>query len=92
MLTREDVLNANEFHANGCNRIVGPRGGVTIRQTVYRRNGATQTWKTRPDAFSVPVKHGLYACTRITNKGSWSPVVNGWHTADDCPLFHTGCE
>lgn len=25
----------------------------------FRRNGKTQTWKTRPDAFRIPVKRGL---------------------------------
>jgi hypothetical protein len=37
-----------------------------------RRNGATQTWKTRPSAFSVPVKAGLKTCTRITETSSVS--------------------
>lgn len=30
-----------------------------------RRNGATQTWKTRPGHFSIPVKAGLKACVRL---------------------------
>jgi hypothetical protein len=25
-----------------------------------RRNGKTQTWKTRPNDFKIPVKYGLY--------------------------------
>jgi len=25
-----------------------------------RRNGKTQTWKTRPNEFKIPVKYGLY--------------------------------
>ena len=27
----------------------------------WRRNGKTKTWKTRPNDFRIPVKHGLYA-------------------------------
>ena len=38
-----------------------------------RRNGATKTWKTRPGAFRVPVKHGLRKCFYIEpgNAGDW---------------------
>ena len=25
-----------------------------------RRNGKTKTWKTRPNEFKIPVKHGMY--------------------------------
>lgn len=25
-----------------------------------RRNGKTKTWKTRPEDFQIPIKHGLY--------------------------------
>ena len=25
-----------------------------------RRNGATKAWKTRPNDFRIPIKHGLY--------------------------------
>lgn len=31
----------------------------------WRRNGRTQTWKTRPGEFRIPVKHGLYAYGQI---------------------------
>src|SRR3990167_6766732 len=31
--------------------------GTPVR---WRRNGATKTWKTRPDEFRIPIKHGLY--------------------------------
>lgn len=32
-----------------------------------RRNGKTQTWKTRPGEFRIPVKAGLRACGEITD-------------------------
>lgn len=38
-----------------------------------RRNGATQTWKTRPREFSIPVKAGLRSCARVTDQ-SWIAV------------------
>lgn len=30
-----------------------------------RRNGKTQTWKTRPDDFSIPVKYGFKGYAQI---------------------------
>jgi hypothetical protein len=29
MVTKAEALTANEFHAGGCSRAVGKRGGVT---------------------------------------------------------------
>lgn len=31
-----------------------------------RRNGATQTWKSNPGNFRIPVKAGFRTCTAIT--------------------------
>ena len=31
-----------------------------------RRNGRTKTWVTRPDAFSIPVKAGIWVYDYIT--------------------------
>lgn len=31
-----------------------------------RRNGRTQTWKTRPDDYRIPVKAGLRSTGRLT--------------------------
>jgi hypothetical protein len=47
-----------------------------------RRNGATKVWKTRPDAFSIPVKAGMRACTRIDENSLVACVTDfGWRTA-----------
>lgn len=32
-----------------------------------RRNGRTQTWKTRPNDFRIPVKAGLRSTAQITH-------------------------
>ena len=32
-----------------------------------RVNGAVKTWKTRPDHFRIPVKHGLKTCGYVEN-------------------------
>lgn len=41
-----------------------------------RRNGKTQTWKTRPLEFRIPVKYGLKQCFNITpeNADEWNVV------------------
>ena len=46
------------------------RDGTALRA---RRNGRTQTWKTRPTEFRIPIKHGLYTYAEIThwNASEW---------------------
>jgi hypothetical protein len=41
-----------------------------------RVNGKCKTWKTRPEDFQLPVKHGLRDCFYITphNAAEWSDV------------------
>jgi hypothetical protein len=83
MITKEQALTANEFHfAHSSKIIVGPRGGQTMpRIEVWRRNGKTKTWKTRPELFRIPVKYGLYDYSYITEK-----EAQDFHTTEDCPL------
>lgn len=44
-----------------------------------RVNGKCQTWKTRPDDFKLPVKHGLNECFYITpfNADDWEVPQHG---------------
>jgi hypothetical protein len=35
-----------------------------------RVNGACKTWKTRPNEFRLPVKHGLKSCFYITEENA----------------------
>ncbi len=79
MVTKAQAIEAQEFHCGPCIVYVGPRGGRTLRQEVWRRNGKTKVWKTRPEDFKVPVKHGLYKYGYIDN-GNASTC----HTAADC--------
>lgn len=83
MITKEEALTAREFHENGCQVIIGPRGGKKIVCTVWRRNGSTSTWKRNPGAFRVPVKHGLYQYSAIGEHNA-----DKFHVSDstDCPL------
>jgi len=85
MITKAQALDYSiaEFHYGTCTRTVGPRGGVTEKVVRVRRNGGVQTWKTRPDEWSMPVKYGMRARDqfRVTNK-----MAADWHAAADCPL------
>lgn len=81
MLTLQQALTANEFHYGECTRTIGSRGGVTIRQEVWRRNGQTQTWKTRPNEYRIPVKYGMHTYGQLRNGSE-----DMWHAASDCPL------
>jgi hypothetical protein len=77
MVTREQALTEREFHydpeghGDPCK---GPRSNL------YRRNGATKTWKTRPTEFRLPVKFGLYGYHAITQDNA-----TAFHAASECP-------
>ena len=36
----------------------------------WRVNGKCKTWKTRPDEFKLPIKHGLYDNGYLTHKNA----------------------
>lgn len=81
MITYEQALTADRFHEDGCTETVGPRGGVTRRVYEWRRNGMTQTWKTRPGKFRVPVKYGMRSYGNI-----WDGDADRFHVESECPL------
>lgn len=89
MVTKEQALTANEFHMDGCSRIIGPRGGIKQNITAYRRTGATKTWVTRPDQFRVPVIHGMYARSGAGYITDYS--ARDFHTAPECPIIDACC-
>ena len=53
MITKAQAMTTNNFEMVNHNN----SDGTPVR---WRRNGATKTWKTRPDHFKIPVKYGLY--------------------------------
>lgn len=75
MITREQALTANMFHAEPCTK---------QRQECWRRNGKTKTLKRQPEYYSVPVKHGLYHYGYIT-----PAVADKVHVAEECPYATT---
>lgn len=74
-------MTADRFHKNGCLLTTGPKGGEYVQIQRFRRNGVTQTWKTRPDHFRVPVKYGFKGYAEITHDNA-----EFYHTEQDCPL------
>jgi len=69
-LTRVQALRSPAFHVDADN-------GKCDR---WRRNGNTQTWKTRPDDFRIPVVYGL------RNYGQVTPAnADRFHAEEDCP-------
>ena len=87
MITKEqamDLWHGKEIHYTGrheCTRIVGPRGGVTVKIMAVRPSGKCKTWKRSPERFHVPVKYGLY-------ESYWIDETNcaDFHLASECPL------
>jgi hypothetical protein len=73
-ITREDAMTADRFHEN--HELAG-------KIYEWRRNGATQTWKTRPEDFRVPIKYGLKSYDSITPGNA-----HLMHRADQCPTRH----
>jgi hypothetical protein len=63
MITKEQAMTVNNFtHATLKNKDNTP--------CRVRRSGKTQTWKTRPDEFKIPVKYGLYQSLYITQNNA----------------------
>lgn len=68
MITKEQALTANHFTH------VSLKNSDKKTPARCRRMGKTQTWKTRPNEFKIPVKHGLYDSFYITqeNASEWN--------------------
>ena len=82
MLTLTIDLDANEWHENGCTVSRGTSGRAAPRvigQYRWRRNGRTQTWKTRPEDFRIPIKYGMRSYDEIAPHN-----VDRFHDAASC--------
>ena len=84
MITKAQALAMHyrqTFHFGECKRTVGPRGGVRDTVVEVRVNGQCQTWKTRPEEFRLPIKHGLYTHGEVTQDNAAQ-----FHLREDCPI------
>lgn len=71
MITMQQAMTGQEFHEDH-----EPAGKIYT----WRRNGATQTWKTRPGEFRIPVKYGLRSYDQIHHYDA-----HRFHLASECP-------
>lgn len=81
----KSLLRGTRVHYTGqteCSRSVGPKGRVTVTQTVLRVSGEVQTWKRSPERVKVPVKYGMYDNGYITENN-----LNDFHLEVDCPIL-----
>jgi|6_EtaG_2_1085325.scaffolds.fasta_scaffold48392_1 hypothetical protein len=83
-VTKDESIVAVEFHYGTCQKHIGLRGGQTLHQIRFRRNGKTKTWITRPEEFSVPVKRGLREYGYLTQTNA-----KDFHTAEQCEIVIT---
>ena len=69
MITKQQAVAA-QYRQEFWHRTVKNADGTPAR---CRVNGACKVWKTRPDEFRLPVKHGMYDCFYITesNAAEW---------------------
>lgn len=62
------LRKGDELHENGCTISYGATGKARplVITTVWRVNGRARTWKRQPDRFEIPLKHGLYNHSYLT--------------------------
>lgn len=71
-ITKDQAINVGYFH----NNTERNADSTCVR---YRRNGSTQTWKTRPDEWRIPVKYGLKGAFSLRQYDAGQV-----HAAEDC--------
>jgi D-hexose-6-phosphate mutarotase len=79
MITRDQAIRGGTFHFTAAESQVGSHGWARVES--WRSNGQCKTWKTRPSEFRLPIKHGLYDYSYLTEVNA-----EGFHHEDDCPL------
>lgn len=81
-VSKQQAESDDRFHfAARCSSTTGPRGGVKTTVEVWRRNGETKLWKTRPTEFRVPIKFGQRSYSYL-DQGN----AHEFHTEAECPL------
>ncbi len=81
----QQAASASYIHWGNCTRTIGPKGGVKEHSTVCKVNGSLKTWKTRPNDFRLPVKHGMRGYGEVTPEN-----ISQFHLESECPLHNDG--
>lgn len=82
-ITKQQATTERWFHYSPrCELRAGHTGLAKDRPTIerWKANGACQTWKTRPDEFRLPLKHGMYAYGELTDRNA-----HEFHLEGECP-------
>ena len=82
MTTIHDYVTEGGAHWGNCTRSTGPRGGVKTHTTFSKVTGQLKTWKTRPDDFRLPIKHGMRGYGEIVPS-----TISQFHLPSECPLL-----
>jgi hypothetical protein len=72
MITREQAFNNTSFHSVNLNNSAS-------KCLLWRVNGKIKTWKRNPERFKIPVKHGLWIYSYITENN-----IQSFHLPEDC--------
>lgn len=75
-LSKYDAMTASEFHHVTQTQASGQQCARV------RRNGKTQTWKTRPAEWRLPVKFGMRARDQFS---LYEIEAESWNVANACP-------
>ncbi len=76
MITKEQALTWTSFIQVSIPVHGRVATAMLVKPINWRANGKCKVWKTRPDDFKLPIKHGLYTYTY------------GYITQDNCHLFN----
>lgn len=86
-MTKEQAITCppgTVLHYTGimpCTRTFGPRGATYEHVVRVRVSGRCLTWVTHPEAFRLPVKHGLYEHYEVNEQN-----CADFHLEAECPL------
>lgn len=86
MISAEQANTTQYFHHGfyGPGGLISDKACISDGRVGWRRNGRTQTWKTRPGEFRIPVKCGLYDYGEVTHLNAAE-----FYTPDECPMCNT---
>jgi hypothetical protein len=81
-MTKEQIETANVFHHGTC-RVSLRDGKLAVESRIFKRHGKTRRWKDDPEAFAIPIRHGVANHATLHNNNA-----SEFHLAEECPCRH----